>query len=77
MSTNAKIFFASSVLITSAVIYYVHYSIEEERQRKRVNIIRDIESKEKEQQRRVNMFEYEQQLKLQEQLIERDKQEFH
>ncbi|UJR24688.1 hypothetical protein I4U23_006061 [Adineta vaga] len=71
MSTGARIFFVSSIVLTGVTAYAVTYYLNDEKKRKRANILTDITRRE--EQRRLNIEQYERQLKVDEQLRLRDK----
>lgn len=66
MSTGARLFLVGSIGVTGLIVYGVNYYIDQEKQRKRTNIIEEISRRE--EQKRLNMDQYEKQLKLEEQL---------
>ncbi|CAF0835792.1 unnamed protein product [Adineta ricciae] len=71
MSTGARVFFVSSIVITGVTVFAVNYYLTDEKKRKRANILADISRRE--EQRRLNIEQYERQLKIDEQLRLRDK----
>ncbi|CAF0962973.1 unnamed protein product [Adineta ricciae] len=71
MSTGARVFFVSSIVITGVTVLAVNYYLTDEKKRKRANILADISRRE--EQRRLNIEQYEKQLKIDEQLRLRDK----
>ncbi|CAF1244762.1 unnamed protein product [Rotaria sordida] len=71
MSTGARICLVGSLVLTGATVLTVNYYTDEEKKRKRANIFADISRRD--EQHRLNMEQYEKQLKIQEKLLLRDK----